>query len=441
MHASVATVLDEIAVEHGREYAAAARQAWGELTDDGGPEDVSQYSLQVFCWAATVRRHEDPADRVRWVQALSELLRRLGLHRYSEIAWGPGTRELLEAARSDADGGRSTYNRLMREAGVLPADTEMLTWGTAHGPVEGGLIRRVADTIELASVTGAVQPGRRTAGRDRRQVTREVLLAPSPGEPGAPVLAKVLAERAELWAGAGRSMARSSLLAPLIDRVAVARPLIDGVDLSERLARLWWLVERCKEPEPLTSAGYLKPATVRDFVGDVGEPHGFGRGNRESQRPDLRYTRQVAQGLSLVRRHAGELRTTKQATSTSSPVELAPLVARRWLDRGPWDVEQHAREAVVATLLTGPSTTDDLVATVMVVLGEMGWRGSDGSPLTAEDTYWFALEPYRELHHVGLLADHGYSGQVSLAPGAAELLLESVRQFLAHRDPRAYALA
>jgi hypothetical protein len=253
----------------------------------------------------------------------------------------------------------------------------------------------------------------------------------------------VLAERAELWTAAGQSMARAALLAPLIDRVAVVRPLIDGVDLSDlsgRLARLQWLVARCREPEPLTAAGYLKPATVRDFVDDVGESFGFGRGNRESQRPDLRYTRQVAQGLSLVRRHAGELRTTKRAAATGSSAELAPLVARRWLDRGPWDVEQHAREAVVATVLAGPTTTDDLVSAVMVVLGELGWRGSDGSPLTAEDTYWFALEPYRELHHVGLLADHGYSGEVSLAPGSEALLLEAVRQFLAHRDPRAYVL-
>ena len=123
-----------------------ARAAWESLTGGQGPEVLTQWRLQQFCWDRLVRMMPaDPNQRWQAAQALAALLDALEMPRYASIARGDTTRQILLTGEQAPDRGRTLVRRAMQRSGIEPPDTELLTWGAVSGPAEAYALELVAD--------------------------------------------------------------------------------------------------------------------------------------------------------------------------------------------------------------------------------------------------------------------------------------------------------
>jgi hypothetical protein len=89
-----------------------ARAAWESLTAGEGPESVTQWRLQQFCWDELNRSWmSDASGRWRVASALAALLDGLGMQRYSAIARSETTRQILLTGDQAPDRGRTARSR------------------------------------------------------------------------------------------------------------------------------------------------------------------------------------------------------------------------------------------------------------------------------------------------------------------------------------------
>lgn len=414
------------------------------MSGDGDLDRVTEYRVQWFCWDELPGAWDQDVEQ-QWevAQSLAFLLDEVGLSTYADLARSERTRQILEEAQDDDEGAETAFRAAVDASGIAPPDTDLLSWHTPMGLPALLTHERVANTLELARRTGEFTPGTRGSAPVRRRTNDAVLGQPLEGTE-IPALTAILFDRFTMWADVGASPLRRALLEPLMDDVLDASA-IDGVDVSAPVARLSWLVQACREPQPLTAAGYLKPDVVRAFVAEH-DPfeREYGKGNREVNSLALTYTRQVAQELGLVRRYRGSLRTTRAgAAAATDPDSLAAFIARRWLTRSGPALQRQCRELVVVSSI-GYAGRDSgqliryIEEQVVPVLQEMGWRRSGSNKLNAQDLGGALWEPYRELVHTGMLRSGLEFGSPKIAPGTRELLQEFLRMMLAHQDPVTY---
>jgi hypothetical protein len=103
-----------------------ARAAWDSLTAGEGPESVTQWRLQQFCWDELNRSWmSDASGRWRVASALAALLDGLGMQRYSAIARSETTRQILLTGDQAPDRGRTVVRRAMQRSGIEPPDSEV----------------------------------------------------------------------------------------------------------------------------------------------------------------------------------------------------------------------------------------------------------------------------------------------------------------------------
>ena len=139
-----------------------ARAAWETLTGGEGPEVLTQWRLQQFCWEELARGWpEDGASRWRIALALAALLDELGLQRYAVIARSDTTRQVLIGGEQAPDRGRVLARKAAQRSGIEPPNTEFVTWGAVMEPAEAYALESVADRLELAVATGDLLPGSR----------------------------------------------------------------------------------------------------------------------------------------------------------------------------------------------------------------------------------------------------------------------------------------
>src|SRR4029453_250587 len=156
----------------GPDLAEDARAAWESLTGGDGPEAVTQWRLQRFCWDELNRTWiVDAPHRWRVAQALAALLDALGMQRYAEIARGETTGQILLTGDPAPDRGRTVVRRAMQRSGIEPPDTELLTWGAVMGPREAEAQEMVADRLELSVAAGELLPGSRGWRDQQAEVT------------------------------------------------------------------------------------------------------------------------------------------------------------------------------------------------------------------------------------------------------------------------------
>ena len=149
--------------------AESARAAWDTLTAGEGPESVTQWRVQLFCWDHLARWGPDGAARWHVAEALAALLDALGMERYARIARSETTRQILTAADSGADRGRGLARKAAQRSGIDPPGTELLTWGAVMEPAEASALEAVADRLEMA-IAAAGWPARpRSAPGSTRQ--------------------------------------------------------------------------------------------------------------------------------------------------------------------------------------------------------------------------------------------------------------------------------
>ena len=197
-----------------------ARAAWEALTGGDGPESLTQWRLQQFCWDTVPRTWPGDAEaRRRLVEALATLLDELGMERYGAIVRGETTRQVLAAAEHSAERARAVARRSMQRSGIEPPDTELLTWGAVMGMAEARALEAVADRLEMAVAAEDLQPGSRGWRDQQADLTIAVLTTPRPDFTHRAPYEAILDERLYEWVRGPRSTTRSGLLAPLEGRL------------------------------------------------------------------------------------------------------------------------------------------------------------------------------------------------------------------------------
>lgn len=178
---------------------------------------------------------------------------------------------------------------------------------------------------------------------------------------------------------------------------------VNQPEATRMLQRHSWLLRRVgNDGISLTSAGYLSPEHVAAAVAELGmREEWMGKQNRESHTPQVLGLRESAQQFGLLRKHRGQLLITKRGRAlVDDPVQLWWHVAARFPLHADGSVEQHA--GVVSLLGVAAGVDIDAEAFHGLrndVLAAIGWRMSDGSPLTG----WSGMSAARDT--VRLLGD------------------------------------
>jgi hypothetical protein len=415
-----------------------ARTAWESLTGVAGPQAVTQWRLQQFCWGELNHWPQDGQGRWRVAQALAVLLDALGMPRYAAIARSETTREVLLAGDQTPARGRTLARRAGQRSGIEPPDTELLTWGAVAAAAELHALELVADRLELAIAVGDLQPGTRGWRDQQSDVTLAVLISPAPHLGGRTPYELILAERLNAWVRGPGSTTRRGLLAPLEPRLL--DPTDPGMAAPARalLRPLDWLLTEIGEGLPLTAAGYLPPRTVARALDELGwRDELLGPATREVDAYPVMVLRETATRLGLVRRRGGRLVSTPSGRSAVSDGRALWLEVASALVGPEHSALADAWEIVLAVLEPGDSVPEeDVRALVQSVVIESGWRfagrrepaQSDSSPL------FFAV--LRELRWLELVEETGalLDRQLRARPGATDLFRAALRHRVLHRD-------
>lgn len=414
-----------------------ARLAWEALSGGGGPETVTQWRVQQFCWFELAT-----ADRIagrRWplAEALAALLDGLGLGRYATIARSRTTREILMAADQSSGGGHALADRASQRSGIHPPDTELVTWRARCGPVEAALYELVADRLEIAVVLGDLQPGTRGWRDQQAELTLAVLTTPHPAFDDRPPYEALVAERVHRWVRRPRSTTRSGLLAPLEPRLqtrvdpgmaAPARALLRPLD--------WLLTEVHEDGLPLTAAGYLPPRTVARALDELGwRDELIGPATREVDAYPVLVLRESATRLGLVRRRTGRLVRTQSGRAAVADGRTLWLAVAAGLVGEEDSALATAWEVVLAVLEPGDSVPEeDVRALVQAVVSESGWRQAGRRDPVGVDTAPLFFAVLRELRWLELVEESGalLDRRLTARPGATDLFRAALRHRVLH---------
>jgi hypothetical protein len=166
-------------------------------------------------------------------------------------------------------------------------------------------------------------------------------------------------------------------------------PIVDA-DTAARMVRPYlWLLHRVgPEGLALTQAGWLPPAVVSDATRELGwEDRWIGKHNREDQTPPVRYLRESAQRLGLLRKAKGRL-----LHSVAARRMLADPVALWWHLAGsvvPRARSVAERDAAILLAIEVASArhekSEDYTEPIAFGMDALDWVRSDGSPLDRWD--------------------------------------------------------
>ena len=174
---------------------------WETLTAGDGPEGVTQWRVQLFCWDQLPRWGPDGAARWHVATALAALLDALGMERYAKIASSETTRQILTAADQGTERGRGLARKAAQRSGIDPPGTELLTWGAVMEPAEAAALEAVADRLEIRSPQATSCPVAGAGATSRPRSRSGLLTTPQPvlGGQLAPTK-RILDERLSRWA-------------------------------------------------------------------------------------------------------------------------------------------------------------------------------------------------------------------------------------------------
>ncbi|NLT56227.1 MAG: hypothetical protein GXX79_17060 [Actinomycetales bacterium] len=415
-----------------------ARAAWEALTGGNGPESVTQWRLQQFCWDTIPRTWPgDSTTRLRITDALATLLDELGLQRYGGIVRGETTRGILLTAEQSPDRARVVARRAMQRSGIEPPDTELLTWGAVMSTAEACALEAVADRLEMAVAAGDLQPGSRGWRDHQADLTIAVLTTPRTDFGNRAPYEAILDERIHEWVRGPRSTTRGGLLAPLETRLR--EPVDPGMAAPARalLRPLDWLLTEVGEGLTLTAAGYLPPRTVARALDELGwREELIGPATREVDAYPVLVLRETAHRLGLIRRRGNRLLLTPGGrAAVNDGRALWQAVAASLI--GPEHTALAAAyEVVLAVLEPGDAVPEeDVRRLVQAVVTESGWRAAGRRQPSESDTSSLFFAVLRELRWLELVQETGalLDRQLEARPGAADLFRASLRHRVVHR--------
>jgi hypothetical protein len=431
--------VEEALAEIGRlepELAGSARAAWDTLTAGDGPESVTQWRVQLFCWDHLARWGPDGAARCHVAEALAALLDAMGMERYARIARSDTTQQILTAADSGA--ARTLARKAAQRSGIDPPGTELLTWGAVMEPAEAHALEAVADRLEMAIAAGELTPGARGWRDQQAEVTVSVLTTPLPQLGGRSPYDRILDERIGRWVRGPRSTTRTGLLAPLEHRLR--EPVEAGMAAPARalLRPLDWLLTEIADGLALTAAGYLPPRTVARALDELGwRDELIGPASREVDAYPVLVLREAATRLGLVRRRGARLLCTPSGRAALADGRALWAAVAGGLVGPEHSALAVAWEVVLAVLEAGDSVPEeDVRALVQAVVTESGWRAAARREPSESDTAPLFFAVLRELRWLELVQESGalLDRQLQARPGAGDLFRAALRHRVVHRD-------
>lgn len=231
-------------------------------------------------------------------------------------------------------------------------------------------------------------------------------------------------------------LAGSPLQQALGDRVAEvgasAGPSPTGEALREALAAHLWLLERAGSDEglPLTAAGWMKPATLTEFLSVLPTAADWiHSATREIDAHVVSEFRATLQNFRLLRKYKNSLRLTEAGKAAlADPADLWAFLVERLVPDDD-DFTGSAGAVVLVHMVTSGHRVD--MPTVARTMAEAGWKDRDGVAATADELWPIYNSLWTLLGNVGPreLEPHG-NRRVSDAARAMvrdALFLEDVR--------------
>ncbi|MFB9964773.1 hypothetical protein [Sinosporangium siamense] len=332
------------------------------LTGGDPLESITQLDVCEFLWFTLPLKVG--GDQVAVARALGLLFTLGGMARYAALCAAPTTARILRAyAEEGEDAGTAAYQAALDATGVLPPDIPDLGWSSIMGPEEHGAHVACSAALELAIVSGELQPGSPAWKRRREALTRRWLTETRPELGHDSWLHRVHGERLNRWV-LGRGSARRELAQPFEVRLHAPIPVPDG----DPVPPLTWLLDRAsREGLPLTREHRPARSVTAAAAHEFGARHDVGA------------------LAHLARTDLGAL------TRNGRVLELTPLGARLLTDRESlWhsvtglllgsarsDLEVAAQEAGLMLLAEGNGFTDATLAgrvADVVDLDEGSWE-------------------------------------------------------------------
>lgn len=163
--------------------------------------------------------------------------------------------------------------------------------------------------------------------------------------------------------------------------VSTSKIMGDPVDYDAALGTLRWFLERVDgEGVPLTEAGYLKPAIVREIAAELPTMRDWPFPvNREVDSYPVFDFREHLKGIGLLRKYKGTLRLSRAARAVRGDAnDLWDYLADTLVPAEP----QSVSEASVVVLVHAATTDGDIdVKAVVDTLIALGYTNRDGSPV------------------------------------------------------------
>jgi len=378
---------------------------WGE-----GLGVLRQAGLQSWLWYVVPTKYFDGEDG--YMGGLAEtagvLFDELGLHGYAAICRSEQT-GIVHAAfdRSDS-AGRTALRKAIGQSGIEPPDLDDFAWSTVMWTAESQAQNAVEDALEDALFDGRMKVGASGWRKVQRKVCAEVLDADHPDIPGQSWRTAIVTERIQQWVS---SADRSPALAEA--RAAIANLLLHPIDppatAASAVEPVQWLLHQWGNEQPITEAGYLKPAFVQSLQADRPWAHPFGRDVTVKKELDdvvLHNLRGWLQGIGALRKHKATLRRTPLGRA------MAADVAHTWTgvadnmagDGWPGFVAETALLFLLRD--EGQVQRDAVPVFVRNCATAMGWQTtSDGVPAPASirDVSWTFADASRHWEPCGLL--------------------------------------
>ncbi len=267
--ADVEAALDRIRTREA-ERAKEAEHVVDALTWGEGPAVIRQSGLQEWLWYVVPTKYM--TDEPRYMDGLAEtaavLFDELGLHGYAAICRSEETAKVHAAFDQSDKAGRTALGKAIERSGIDPPDLDDFEWSSVMRTEEAQARSAVEAALEEAIYAAEMTVGAKGWRQIQARVCHNILDTDHPEIPGQSWRTAMVTERIEQWVSTAAR--RSPKLGEA--RAQIANQLLHPIDMPSDAATtmrpLVWLLEQWGDEQPLTQAGYLKPAFVQSLQAD-----------------------------------------------------------------------------------------------------------------------------------------------------------------------------
>ncbi len=348
---------------------------WGE-----GPEVIGQSGLQTWLWYIVPTKYvtDEPSYMGGLAETAAVLFDELGLYGYAAICRSEETAKVHAAFDQSDKAGRTALRKAIERSGIDPPELHDFAWSSVMRTEEAQARSAVEAALEEAIFTGAMTVGVKGWRITQAKVCAAALDSDHPEIPGQSWRTVIVTEGIEQWVLAAER--RGPKLAEA--RAQIANQLLHPIEMPSDAANavrpLVWLLERWGDEQPLTQAGYLKPAFVQSLQADRPWSHPWPLDRpvkTELDDPVLHQLRGWLLRVGALRKHKATLRRTPLGREIASEPGRAWQALTRNLGGGDgWDA--FVAETGLLFLLDKHEPISDSSPPVFIrnCAIEMGWE-------------------------------------------------------------------